>query len=210
MMLLTNSIEEKSINAEAVPTGVGGGDYSTTNIQKIGVDEPEILKSNGDYLFYYVNEDYGKDSYISIIKTPKKADLSDGEVVKKIAIPSALSNIQLFLQGDSLVILGNRRSQMESLLGGARTISIIYDVSDVEHLVLKKLVEVQGYYQDARIVNEELYIISNVSLDWYTIAYANKPVAFNTLLPTTTEISLKASAKVEAGKLLDAYKKEKN
>ncbi|MDR2415755.1 MAG: hypothetical protein LBD75_04020, partial [Candidatus Peribacteria bacterium] len=35
-------------------------------MQKANVDEPEILKSNGDYLFYYASDDYGKDSAISI------------------------------------------------------------------------------------------------------------------------------------------------
>ena len=38
-------------------------DYSTTNIQKVWVDEPELLKSNGEYLFYYSEVDYN-DQYI--------------------------------------------------------------------------------------------------------------------------------------------------
>ncbi len=80
-------------------------DFSTTNIQKIWVDEPEILKSNGKYLFYYSEAEYNN-RYISIIKAPTQSDLSDAEIAAKISIPDSLNDIQLFLNGDKLVILG--------------------------------------------------------------------------------------------------------
>jgi uncharacterized secreted protein with C-terminal beta-propeller domain len=84
---------------------IGSSDYSSTNLQKIGVDEPEILKTNGEYIFYHVDSGYRQDSYIAILQTPKKSDLSDAQLVKKIRIPSTLQNIQLFLQDDYLIIL---------------------------------------------------------------------------------------------------------
>ncbi|MBQ5945636.1 beta-propeller domain-containing protein [bacterium] len=68
------------------------------------MDEPEILKSNGKYLFYYSEPDYNE-KYISIIKTPTKNDLSDAEIAAKITIPSSIYNTQLFLNGNKLVIL---------------------------------------------------------------------------------------------------------
>jgi hypothetical protein len=174
------------------------------------VDEPEILKSNGEYLFYYANTNYGNDSYISILKAPKKADLSDAEVLKKITIPATLSNIQLFLQNNYLIILGTRYSQTESVLGNARSIAIVYDITDMEHLLLKKLIEVQGSYQDARIVDGELYLISNISLNRYDIAYAEKPFVFNDILPTSIELVLKANpTSALTGNILNSYNKIK-
>ena len=68
-------------------------DFSTTNIQKLWVDEPELLKSNGKYLFYYSEVDYD-DQYVSIIKTPTKKDLSDAEVLAKIKACPACENNQ--------------------------------------------------------------------------------------------------------------------
>jgi hypothetical protein len=80
------------------------------------VDEPELLKSNGQYLFYYSEVNYNE-RYISIIKTPTQRDLSDAEIVAKINIPSSLYNIQLFLNGNKLVILGTRyASKSDSVL----------------------------------------------------------------------------------------------
>ena len=169
-------------------------DYSTTNIQKVWVDEPELLKSNGKYLFYYSEVDYD-DQYISIIKTPTKNDLSDAELVAKINIPDSLNNIQLFLNGDKLVILGTRyASKSNSILGSSRTIVIVYDISDLENLSLEKLTEVYGSFEDARMINDQLYLISSINLSWYDIAWRDEPILFNDMKPRLTDITLKKSS----------------
>jgi len=169
-------------------------DYSTTNIQKIWVDEPELLKSNGKYLFYYSEIDYDK-GYISIIKTPTNKDLSDAEIVAKINIPSSLYDIQLFLNGNKLIILGSRyASKSDSILGSRRTLVIVYDISDLENLKLEKLTEVYGSFEDARMINDQLYLISSISLSWYSIARRDDPIVFNDMKPKLTDITLKKSA----------------
>ena len=169
-------------------------DYSTTNIQKIWVDEPELLKSNGKYLFYYSEPDYDN-QYISIIKTPTKKDLSDAEIIAKINIPDSLNNIQLFLNWDKLVILGSRyASKSDSILGSNRTIVIVYDISDFENLKLEKLTEVYGSFEDARMINDQLYLISSINLSWYNIAWRDEPVLFKDMQPKLTDITLKKSS----------------
>ena len=156
-------------------------DYSTTNIQKIWVDEPELLKSNGKYLFYYSEPDYNE-KYISIIKTPTKKDLSDAEIVAKINIPDSIRNVQLFLNWNKLVILGTRyASKSDSILWSNRTLAIIYDISDLENLTLEKLTEVYGNFEDARMIWDQLYLISSISLSWYNIAWRDEPVVFKSL-----------------------------
>ena len=169
-------------------------DYSTTNIQKVWVDEPDLLKSNGKYLFYYSEIGYN-DKYISIIKTPTKKDLSDAEILAKINIPDSLRNIQLFLNGDKLVILGTRyASKSNSILGSSRTIVIVYDISDLENLSLEKLTEVYGSFEDARMINDQLYLISSINLSWYDIAWRDEPILFNDMKPRLTDITLKKSS----------------
>ena len=169
-------------------------DYSTTNIQKTWVDEPELLKSNWKYLFYYSEVDYD-DQYISVIKTPTKPDLSDTEIVAKINIPDSLDNIQLFLNWDKLIILGTRyASKSDSILWSNRSLVIIYDISDLENLKLEKLTEVYGYFQDARMINDQLYLISSINLSWYNIAWRDEPVLFKDMQPKLTDITLKKSS----------------
>ena len=169
-------------------------DFSTTNIQKLWVDEPELLKSNGKYLFYYSEVSYN-DKYISIIKTPTKKDLSDAEVVAKINIPDSLRDIQLFLNWDKLIILGSRyASKSDSILWSNRSLVIVYDISDLENLSLEKLTEIYGRFEDARMINDQLYLISSISLSWYNIARRDEPVVFKDMQPKLTDITLKKSS----------------
>ena len=169
-------------------------DFSTTNIQKIWVDEPELLKSNGKYLFYYSEAEYN-DRYISIIKAPTQSNLSDAEIAAKINIPDSLNDIQLFLNGDKLVILGTRyANKSDSVLWSNRSIVIVYDISDLENLKLEKLTEVYGYFQDARMINDQLYLISSVNLSWYDIARRDEPILFKDMQPKLTNIILKKTS----------------
>ena len=193
---------------------IAGGDFSTTNLQKAGVDEPEILKSNGEYLFYYVDNPYTslKNHHISIIKTPQQNDLKDAQVVKKIALPASLNNIQLFLQGDKLIILAARYSyDTSSLLGGANTVAIVYDIKDIQNLVLEKMVNVNGTFVDARMIGSQLYLISSIYLDWYRIAYdvpeisvrdmlSSATPAKNEIIPISTSITLIGEGKTQVSK----------
>ena len=166
-------------------------DYSTTNIQKVWVDEPEILKSNWKYLFYYSVVDYD-DKYISIIKTPIQSDLSDAEIVSKITIPNSLNNIQLFLYWDKLIILWSRyASKSDSVLWWSRSLVIVYDISDLDNLKLEKLSEVYWSFEDARMIDDQLYLITSINLSWYSIAWRDEPIVFKDMQPKLTDITLK-------------------
>ena len=166
-------------------------DYSTTNIQKMWVDEPEILKSNWKYLFYYSEVNYN-DKFISIIKTPTEKDLSDAELVSKIKIPDSLDDIQLFLNWDKLVILGSRYDRKsDSVLWSSRTLVIVYDVSDLENLKMEKMTEVYWRFEDARMIDDQLYLISSISLDWYEIAWRDRPIKFKDMQPKLIDVTLK-------------------
>lgn len=180
-----------------------GWNFSTTNIQKAWVDEPEILKSNWEYLFYYTQENYST-AYISIIKAPKNSDLSDAEISAKIKIPENLHNIQLFLNWNKLVILWSRYSKnYDDVMWANRSIIIVYDISDLDNLKLEKLTEVYGDFNDARMINDQIYVISSINPSWYEIAWGDKPRTFNEMKPRLTDISLK-----EAGKWINSYSKK--
>lgn len=55
-MSLDTTAGTAPLNASPLPRDSSSADYSQTNLQKLGVDEPELLKSNGNYLFYYVQK----------------------------------------------------------------------------------------------------------------------------------------------------------
>jgi hypothetical protein len=71
---------------------------------------------------------------------------------------------------------------------------IIYDISDLENLKLEKLTEVYGSFEDARMINDQLYLISSIYLSWYNIAWRDEPILFNDMKPKLTNITLKKSS----------------
>ncbi len=146
-------------------------DYSTTNVQKVWVDEPEIIKTDGKYFYYYNS----KTSKISIVQSPLDIDSATLDpnkvkIVKEIAIPQGLSNVELFINNDRLVLMWNYYSPSWSrsdLFNGNRTILAIYDVSDIDKLDLVKFENLPWYYENSRLIDNQLYVITQQSLNWY-------------------------------------------
>ena len=99
------------------------------------------------------------------------------------------------MNGNKLIILGTRyASKSDSILWSNRTLVIVYDISDLENLKLEKLTEVYGEFEDARMIWDQLYLISSINLSWYNIAWRDEPVVFNEMKPKLTDITLRKSA----------------
>ncbi len=149
-------------------------DYSTTNLQVHGVDEADILKSDGDHLYYY-NQ---RLQQILILDSPldtasSTIDLNDAAVVKKINLPSNFYGSQMYINDDMLVIIAQRYSNIASnsfLDRGNKIDVIVYDVSDVENPKMIKFSDLDGYYTDSRMIDGKLYLVSQVSVNrrWAT------------------------------------------
>ena len=166
---LSFGAESSDISYEAMDSS--STDYSTTNIQKAWVDEPEIIKTDWRYFYYYNS----KTSKISIVESPldidsAKLDPNKVKIVKEIAIPSWLGGVELFIQNDRLVLIWNYRSSTwsrEDLFNGSRTILAIYDVSDIDNLKLVKFQNLPWNYMNSRLIDNQLYVITQQWLNWY-------------------------------------------
>lgn len=75
-------------------------DYSTTNNQVQGVDEPDIVKNDGSYL-YVVSE-----NKVKIVKAYPASDLN---IVSQISMENDSYVTDIFVYKDKLVVLGNKQ-----------------------------------------------------------------------------------------------------
>ncbi|MDO4714359.1 MAG: beta-propeller domain-containing protein, partial [bacterium] len=137
------------------------------------MDEPEILKTDGKY-FYYYNQETNK---ISILSSPldiQKAKLYPEKLalVKEIAVPQDLSQVELFLAEDRLVLMGTlyaRTSSFQSrftwLRSDLRTVIAVYDTSNLDQLKLLSFQNLPGAYQDARLIEDQLYVIAEQGIN---------------------------------------------
>lgn len=145
-------------------------DVSTTNIQIEGVDEPDILKSDGEYLYYYNMR--SKKIFIlasPLNRTTATISMDDLRIVSTINIPETFRGTQLFIKDDTLVIIGQRRrdnANYDTVIDTSqKTDVIMYDVSDIEKPALNRFSDLDGTYHDARLIGDKLYVVSQVQIN---------------------------------------------
>jgi len=176
-------VETKALSAPAPMEDVGGWvanksiassntDYSTTNLQKKNVDEADIIKTNGDYYFYFNQQEHK----IYVLRSPLDIDaatitLADAKVETIINLPKQFNNPELYVSEDRLVILASRYVDFKHQRGldrGSRTSVAIYDISDVSALKLLKFTDLDGWKVNSRMIDDKLYVLSQINVNrWY-------------------------------------------
>jgi len=130
-------------------------DYSKTNIQVEGVDEADIVKSDGEYLYL------ASGSKVLILKA-YPAD--DAQIVAEILLNGTVSG--LFVNGDRLVVF---ESAYQDIVYTRMPISIypsqtmvqikVYDIADRSNPLLVRTVSSDGWYFTSRMIGDYVYVI---------------------------------------------------
>ncbi len=138
-------------------------DYSKTNVQVEGVDEPDIVKTDGTYLYIVSNN-----TVIIVNAYPAE----DAEILGKIEFDSSLSVLNIFIDGSRLVvfiqtydypILRNtfaEESKINYWYGSTDTYVKIYDLEDMSQPNLVKDIVVAGSFSGSRLIGDYVYVIT--------------------------------------------------
>lgn len=158
------------------PASSAGSDYSGTNVQVEGVDEGDLIKTDGKYIYISGNNE------LKIIN----ADPQDLRIVSRIPFKGRVSEI--YINQDKLVlIIGDSsfeykaRSSREQLLldsisGYLRITSTnvkVYDISDRAKPVLVSDKEYEGRYLSSRLIGDDLYIVTNSAVRFFSYYSSN-------------------------------------
>lgn len=130
-------------------------------------------------------------------RATKTIALDQATIVSIIALPTTFSQAQLFVRNNQLIILAQRRSERPQagiLDSSSKTEIVVYDMVDKATPKLVKFVDLDGWYQDARMVDDTLYVVSQVGINrwWYGQTYATpEAVSVNAeeLLPRVIDIT---------------------
>ncbi len=135
-------------------TGSSTSDFSRTNIQVEGVDEADIVKNDGKYI-YIVS---GKNAVIIDAYPAKNA-----KILSKIKFNETPSEI--FINKDKLVVFTQEydyNSHQEYYYGSQMKTSIsIYDISDRKNPKIEREIKSDGQYFDSRMLGDYVYVIIN-------------------------------------------------
>jgi len=167
---LSGGSMDKSFETTAAPDemnfGESGGetvDYSQTNVQVAGVDEPDVVKTDGTYLYIVSN---GK---IIIVKA---YPTDDADIECEITFNDSVYVQNVFISDLRLVVFaetynypvykGGAIDEMSSSVwyDSPNTYIKIFDLEDITNPVLVKDIVVGGSYSGARMIEDFVYVIT--------------------------------------------------
>jgi len=135
-----------------------GQDISETNTQVLGVDEADIVKTDGNYHYYYNQTEQA----VFIVE----ANAGELELIKKIKLPKGFYWVELYIDADRLTILASSYSQRDYTARGyfidrnTKTYSIVFDTTDIQNIELIKLYSSDGNYSSSRKIGDYVYVLS--------------------------------------------------
>lgn len=135
-------------------------DYSDTNRQVEGVDEGDIVKTDGKFIYVCSLSAFG--SSIRIYE-------ADGKNTKRISrlMVDSVSVSEMYLYDNTLALVGTDM-EMEVASDGCsrnKTSILLYNVSDVSKPVLYFQKHQSGNYSNSRMNGKYLYTISNMRVN---------------------------------------------
>ncbi len=156
------SLESDDVATDSAAPAAKSSDFSETNIQEIGVDESDIVKTDGEYIYAVTNNE------VVVVDAQDPADL---KVIARVAYEGTPQ--ELYLHGSTLIVLGRdyEKLQQKKVVGDvstriwypqqtAYTSVSFFDISNVEKPELEKNYQMEGNYVDSRITDGELYVIN--------------------------------------------------
>ena len=166
------------------------GDYSTTNVQTENVYEADIVKTDGEYIYYVSN------NKVFIVQAENLEIISVIEMKNENNEQFYLSEI--YLNDDKIVLLGSdytlnekiitfEENTTDSIVSVDRietTKAVVYDIKDKYNPIKEREVALEGSYIDSRMIGDNLYFISCNYIYYY------EGINENTILPIIEDSNL--------------------
>lgn len=182
-------------------------DYGTTNTQEKDVDEGDIIKTDGNYL-YIVNAENKSISIVDVtgekMTEASQIDFDNTEIVEEI-----------YIADDKLVVIGHLRQEIKAngstyskyeiavdCIGyvDADAFVKIYDIADRKALKLLNEYSQQGGYRNSRMIGTKLYVISTYYVDVYSDDYRDKCIPEITVDDTCEKVPADSIYLIEESK----------
>lgn len=149
--------------------------YTPTNVQVEGIDEGDIVKTDGEYLYVAKGTSYQSHQIVILkiypfneVKKVSEIDLSDR--------PS----VEMYLFNENLVVISNQYSYQiqkdldsnaKSLIAPAYNFTqlLVYDVKDPTNPKEIRKVDIEGNFRTSRLKDGIFYLISNKYISNYKL-----------------------------------------
>lgn len=155
-------------------------DYSKTNVQVEDVDEADIVKTDGKYIYYIAQNNL---VIIDINKKDTMLKIAEINYENQKFNPS-----EIYIYESKLIVFGNEssysyrsgitiRETTDSIykkgIYKQKTAAIIYDLSDIKNPKEERKIEIEGNYVSSRMIGDNIYFVGNKSIYSYDVARYN-------------------------------------
>jgi inhibitor of cysteine peptidase len=131
----------------------GSAEYSSTNVQVAGVDEADIVKTDGSHIYQVSSQK------IFIYKAYPVEELT---LVGTISFDDGrFVPAELYIEGNYLVVVGS------SYIDNQSAKVVIYDITEKSKPVRTRELAIQGYYLASRLIGKDLYLVSNSYIGYF-------------------------------------------
>lgn len=153
--------------------GAGAADYSGTNVQVEGVDEADIVKTDGSYI-YLVN---GRRVVIA-----KAYPADDMQITASLDFTgnNSFSPLEMYVDGQDMIVIGyvNRYAAgpepyidiYPPAYYRSTVKAIIYDISDKTNIKQVRELELDGSYVSSRKIGSAFYLLANKGIYYNPLA----------------------------------------
>ncbi len=123
-----------------------GDDYSGTNIQVAGVDEADIVKTDGEFIYVISG------ASVVILKAYPS---SDAKILSKIMLD--YKPYELFITDTKLVLFTTYNGTQVN----------VYDITDRANPEIFQVINFEGWYMDSRLIGNHVYVVMTHSVVYY-------------------------------------------
>lgn len=165
----TMELETKTAEDSAeMESSQSTSEFSGTNNQVEGVDEGDVVKTDGRYIYQLTD----RKLVITEVKPLK--------VLSTLPFKENFNPHHLFVEKNKLLVIGtswsppfyekgDRQSSPPIMPVEGMTVAMMYDISDREKPALLREVELEGGYVASRKVDSHIYLISNMSPNYWML-----------------------------------------
>ena len=156
--------ESESSSKDSSGNSTEAGDYSETNNQVEGVDEADLVKTDGEYIYTIAD---GR-VIITDVRNPKAM-----AKIAELPYESSFYPMQLFLHEETLIVLGDKHIPFEDSANkmimptNSSTNVRFYDVGNAKEPKLLREIGAEGYLNGARKTGNMLYLVTNVAPNYW-------------------------------------------
>ncbi|MBD3328450.1 hypothetical protein GF340_04050 [Candidatus Peregrinibacteria bacterium] len=189
----TDSATAGSVEADAAaPAPAAADDYSSTNVQVAGVDEADIIKNDGQYIYII------KDSTIRIVEAYPAENLEELVSITLGEEDQSFYPVNMYVDGDTMTVIGNYNDYGPMPLAADSTLIkepgiwqnytkvYVLDISDRSNPKISREVQVSGNYRESRKVRGTVYLINTFYPNYYYQPYY-EDLRGEDLLPRITD-----------------------